>query len=255
MCVLKIKNEDIRRRNILLLDQRVGIGHCSKDRSHARGKGNEIKTYRALMRTCSIFRNIIDATDLLFKDNTFEFCSFEELIILKSLTPNRRNKIKSIYLTDRIEGFLIGDPDVLQHKRGRDDHAPKRLQDVEAGYYTLGSCHGLRNLHFNMKWSMYLFRIYNGPNKSFPITEMAGGENHDALHSICGLENFHLATQSHQRHLRSVDFPCCFGGKCLNEFEYFQFKWFIYKGGLIEEHKRKWHLKMNLLEQQGKTSF
>ncbi|TEY71591.1 hypothetical protein BOTCAL_0090g00180 [Botryotinia calthae] len=79
---------------------------------------------------------------------------------------------------------------------------------------------------------------------------MAGVENHDALHSICGLENFHLATQSHKRHPRSDDFPCCFEGRCLNEFDYFKLKWFICKGGSIEEHKRKWYSQMNLLEQQ-----
>ncbi|TGO21190.1 hypothetical protein BPAE_0234g00020 [Botrytis paeoniae] len=104
MCTLNIKTEN----------QGGGIRHCSEYPRQAQGKRNEIQTYRALMITCASFRNIIDATNILFKDNTFKFCSFEELLILKSLTPKQRNAIKSIYLTEKTHSWAMGDPGVLQ---------------------------------------------------------------------------------------------------------------------------------------------
>ncbi|TGO15826.1 hypothetical protein BTUL_0035g00300 [Botrytis tulipae] len=244
MCILKIKTEN----------QGGGIRYCSRHPHEDRGKRNEIQTYRALMITCASFRNIIDVTDILFKDNTFEFCSFEELIILKTLTPKQRNTIKSIYSTYNTDDFVIGDPGVPQHLR-RAALAPHRLQDVEAGYYTLGNCHNLRNLYINMDRRMDIFYTYTGPGDKFPVSFMAGGENIDALHSICGLQTFHIATSNHQQHPHSGDFPSCFEGKCLDEIDYFYAKAGISEHYLEGEYKRSWYWRMNLLGQEGKITF
>ncbi|KAF7941709.1 uncharacterized protein EAE97_006546 [Botrytis byssoidea] len=123
MCILKIKTEN----------QGGGIRYCSAHSYKVCGKGKEIQTYRALKITCASFRNIIDATDILFKDNTFEFRSFVELVILNTLTSKQRNAIKSIYLTDNSDGFVTGGPSVPQGSPSRVSPA-HRLQDVEAGY-------------------------------------------------------------------------------------------------------------------------
>ncbi|TGO33914.1 hypothetical protein BHYA_0221g00040 [Botrytis hyacinthi] len=95
-----------------------------------------------------------------------------------------------------------------------------------------------------------IFYSHTGPDDKFPIALMAGGENLDALHSICGLQNFHIATSNHQQHLLSGDFPCCFEGKCLDEGEYFCAKAGILEQYLEEEYKQRWYWRMNLLEQE-----
>ncbi|KAF7917203.1 uncharacterized protein EAE98_010308 [Botrytis deweyae] len=242
MCILKIKTGN----------QRGRIRRCS---GKARGKGKEIQTYRALKITCASFRNIIDATDILFKDNTFEFCSLEELIILKTLTSKQRNAIKSIYLTvDITYGFVMGSPDFpwsLRHFT----HTPQRLRDTEAAYYTLGSCHGLHSLYINMDRYKNYLNSFDGPNNQSPFILMDGSKSLDALHSICGLQNFHITTSNHQQHPHSGDFPCCFKGRCLDEIDDFSAKTGILDQSLVEEYKRRCYLGMSLLEQEGKITF
>ncbi|TGO21189.1 hypothetical protein BPAE_0234g00010 [Botrytis paeoniae] len=95
-----------------------------------------------------------------------------------------------------------------------------------------------------------VFYSFTEPNEKFPVILMAGCKNLDALHSICGLQNFHIAISNHQRHPRSGDSPCCFEGKCLDEIDHFYAKAGIRERYLVEENKRRWHWRMNLLEQE-----
>ncbi|KAF7941710.1 uncharacterized protein EAE97_006547 [Botrytis byssoidea] len=94
------------------------------------------------------------------------------------------------------------------------------------------------------------FHSFNGPNDQFPFILMAGCKNLDALHSICGLQNFHIATSNHQQHPRSGGFPCCFEGKCLGDIDYFYYKMGILEKYDEEDHKRSWYWRMNLLQQE-----
>lgn len=176
-----------------------------------------------------------------------------ELVILNTLTPKQRNAIKSIYLTDNSDGVVMGGPGIPQ---GLCRVSPAhRLQDVEAGYYTLGSCHGLRSLYINMDRRKDNFDSFHGPNDQFPFILMVGCKNLDALNSFCGLQNFHIVTSNHQQHPRSGDFPCCFEGKCLDDIDYFYHKMGIINQYDEEKNKRRWYWRMNLLEQEGKITF
>ncbi|KAF7858863.1 hypothetical protein EAF04_008905 [Stromatinia cepivora] len=238
LCALRIKNEKI-----------YSSGRCClRNPSKASPKCPEIQTYKALTMTCAIFRDIIDTSDLLFKHNTFAFCSFQELAILKALTPKKRNAISSIYLCHKWDLFQCIDSERQSNSFDTWAWYVSRIA-VREGYHIIASCHGLCSLTINIDESTRNSYSYWHLEKLLDIFCRGSASEIKALSSICGLQNFYLMTTNTQ-HMRSSDSPYRFVEMGREEDNYFCHFLGTDKEDITEEFKHNWYSKIFQMEQK-----
>ncbi|KAI9640732.1 hypothetical protein NHQ30_011041 [Ciborinia camelliae] len=223
---------------------------CVEDQYHSvpRPRCPEIQRYQALRMTCVAFHTIMSNSSILFKDNTFGFCRFKTLDMLKFITSKQRNAIRSMYVNRH---------QYIRQILHSDDDAEARMQrngrEIKRGYHIIANCHGLRSLTMNIDELANELVL----REEIPFVCMEDFSDTEELCNIRGLEEFSFVTTNPEDPERSLDpVNCILVHEFEDEDDYFSSQLGIYEHGttaeLHEKFKQDWYSKLSELEEKGR---